>query len=177
MRARSMLIGPLLLLACSTSGDDKANADVLGDLETGESAATGDGASEDESETGPLADCVPPLPAVGVGNCTDVLGYQWGPECDPIYGCSCEGEGCATLFADVVDCRHTYSHCDPCEACSAEQACAITCGHIAGDVYDILCADKCEGCSICPDGFNSAGGCPLDEPPSELPYYECHIED
>jgi hypothetical protein len=174
MRAWSTLFGSLALLACS-SADDKPDADVLGDAETGETA--GETASNDETEAEPLADCVPPLAAVGVGNCSDVLGYQWGPECEPIVGCSCEGAGCPALFTEIVDCWHAYAHCDPCEACSADQVCVITCGHIADDFYDILCADECEGCSICPDGYSSAGGgCPLTDPPSELPYYECHIE-
>lgn len=176
MRAWTTLMATLTLLACRPA-DEEPEADVLGDnFEAGESASTDE--TEGDGETGPKAECTAPLEAIGVGNCPDVLGYQWGPECDPIYGCSCEGEGCATLFTAIVDCWHAYAHCDPCEACTTDQACVITCGHIANDFYDILCVDKCEGCSICPEGYsNAGGGCPLYDPPSDLPYYECHIED
>lgn len=36
MRARLTLIGSLLLLACNSSDDDKPDADVVGNLETGD---------------------------------------------------------------------------------------------------------------------------------------------
>jgi hypothetical protein len=160
MRTLSWSLGALVLLACSPA-EEKPEADVLGEhFETSEST------SEGEVDMGPLADCVPPLPAVGVGDCGDVLGYHWAAECEPILGCSCEGEGCATLFADIADCGNTYAHCDPCSACTTEQPCVITCDHY-GEISDIMCNDGC------PDGFSSFPGCVPHDAPTELPYLGC----
>lgn len=170
-RASSVLASfAFALIACSPDAS-APEADVLGmDYDTGE-----DEVSESESDTGPKAECVPPPEAIGVGDCwEEIHGYKWTADsCEAIRGCSCEGEGCAELYATASDCNHAYRDCDHCQACTVDQACVITCGHIVGDFYDILCRDRCEGCSICPEGYGGIGGCELLEPISELPYYEC----
>jgi hypothetical protein len=64
------------------------------------------------------------------GQCATVLGLFWdGTACRPLMGCTCEGAGCAALFAPGSECasRMQARGCLPLDCrstgCPADQVC------------------------------------------------------
>lgn len=51
--------------------------------------------------------------ARGVGGCRVILGYRWNGRtaCEAVSGCTCEGEGCDSLYDEQVSCERAHADC------------------------------------------------------------------
>jgi hypothetical protein len=122
--------------------------------------------------------------AVAASTCTAcsddrLLGVAWnGRECVPLFGCVCQGDGCATLFDSEEECAAYHAQCDGtlCLATGGEffPAGAGFCGFTCGVDDPRTCESPFDSCR-CPPGmiFVPGAGCTPD--PSCGPRERCLI--